>query len=53
MTYVPKGNFTSIKDRIGRKLQFFDNLLQITVRSHGMIFDLDSFKEVDSIENIH
>ena len=54
MTEVPKAFFTTIKSRSGRKYQFYDNLLQVTVRSHGMIFDLDSadIAEVDSIENI-
>ena len=35
-------------------MEFYDNLLQVTVGVHGMIFDLDSYpiKEVDSIENI-
>jgi len=32
---------------------FFSNLVQITVRNHAMIFDLDQqMKEVDFIENL-
>lgn len=35
-------------------MQFYDNLLQVTIGANGMIFDLDSspIAEVDSIENI-
>ena len=42
MTEVPKGYFTTIAGRTGRQLQFYDNLLQITMRAHGMIFCLDT-----------
>ena len=54
MTEVPKAYFTTIKDRNGLDLSFFNNLLQITVRADGMIFDLDSdpIREVNSVENI-
>ena len=54
MTEVPKAYFTTIKERSAFRLSFHNNLLQITVRSHGMIYDLDSepIQEVDSIENI-
>ena len=52
MTEVPKGYFKTIKNRKGKQLDFFDNLLQVTVRSHGIIFDLDTVKEVEAIENI-
>ena len=54
MTEVPKLYFTTIKERSGHKLSFYDSLLQITVRSNGIIYDLDSkpFREVDSIESI-
>lgn len=52
MTDVPKSYFTTIKDRTGKKLEFYNNLLQITVQSHGMIFNLDTVKEIDSIESI-
>ena len=54
MTEVPKGYFTTIKTRRGNYLKFYDNLLQITMRSHGIIFDLDPEKitEVEAIENI-
>ena len=35
-------------------MEFYDNLLQVTIGYNGMVFDLDSnpFKEVDSIERI-
>lgn len=35
-------------------MEFYNSLLQITVRSHGIIFDLESknIREVDSIESI-
>lgn len=54
MTEVPKAYFTTIKNRNGKKFSFYSNLIQITIRSHGMIFDLDSspIKEIDNIENI-
>ena len=54
MTEVPDAYPTTIKSRVGGKYKFYSNLLQITVRQHGMIFDLESqqVKEVDSIENI-
>ena len=54
MTEVPRAYPTTIKSRIGGKYEFYLNLLQITVRSHGMLFDLDSnpIKEVGAIENI-
>ena len=52
MTEIPKGYFTTIKSRNGKELKFFNSLLQITVRSHGIIFDLDTTREVESIENI-
>ena len=52
MTEVPKSYFKTIKNRKGKQLEFFDNLLQVTVVNHGMIFDLDTMKEVEAIENI-
>ena len=52
MTEVPKGYYSTIKSRINGQLVFFNNILQITVQSHGMIFDLDSVTEVDAIETI-
>ena len=54
MTEVPKAYFTTIKERNGKRLTFYSNLIQVTVESHGMIFDLDSdpIKEIDTIENI-
>ena len=33
-------------------MTYYSNLLQNTERNNGMIFDLDSMDEVDSIENI-
>ena len=42
MTEIPKGYFTTINGRTGRQLEFYDNLLQITMRAHGMIFCLDT-----------
>ena len=52
MTEVPKGYFTTIRGRTGKQLKFYDNLLQITMRAHGMIFCLDTRQEVEAIENI-
>ena len=52
MTEVPKGYFTTIKDRANEKLSFFNNVLQVTVRTNGMIFDLDTLREVNAIESI-
>lgn len=35
-------------------MSFYDNLLQVTINTNGMIFDLDTnpIREVDSIEHI-
>ena len=35
-------------------MEYYNNLLQLTIGTHGMIFDLDARppKEVDTIENI-
>ena len=55
MTQIPQSYFSTIKNNtFGNKMQFYDNLLQVTIGANGMIFDLDSspIKEVDSIENI-
>ena len=52
MTEVPKAYYTTLRSRKGLDLSFYNNLLQITERNHGMIFDLDSMKEVHAIENI-
>lgn len=50
MTEVPDAYFTTMKQMTGKKIQYYDNLLQITIHNHGMIFDLDSLEEVDAIE---
>ena len=42
MTEVPKAYFTTLKSTSGSKMEFYDNLIQITERGNGMIFDLDS-----------
>ena len=53
MTEVPKAYYTTLKNREGLKLHFYDNLLQVTERNHGMIFDLDELQELGAaIENI-
>ena len=52
MTEVPKSYFMTLKANQGLKLFFYSNLLQITVNSNGMIFDLDTMQEVNSIEHI-
>lgn len=54
MTEVPKLYFTTIKERQKNDLEFYNSLLQVTVRSHGIVFDLDSknMNEVHSIESI-
>ena len=41
MTEVPKAYFTTIQGRIGHRLKFYSNLLQVTIRLDGMIYDLD------------
>ena len=33
-------------------MTFFSNLLQVTERSNGIIFDLDSLDEIGAIENL-
>ena len=54
LSEVPKSYFTTIKKRIGKHMEFYSNLLQITVRGNGMIFDLDSYpiSEVLTMEAI-
>ena len=54
---MPKAYFTTIKARKAKESHsFYDNLLQVTIGTNGMIYDLDSLiphpKEVDSIEGI-
>ena len=54
MTEVPKQYFMTIKERNGNQLRYYDSLLQVTVRLHGTIFNLDTnpISEVDMLENI-
>ena len=55
MTEVPKAYFSTIKSRNNLEMEFYSNLLQVTVGSHGTIYDLETSEkitEVDSIENI-
>ena len=54
LTEVPKSYFSTIKNRVGKKMSFYSNLIQITARGNGIIFDLDSFPiaEVSTIEAI-
>lgn len=52
MTEVPNAYFTTLKKREGLNIEFYDDLLQVTERNHGMIFDLDQMQEVASIEYI-
>ena len=54
MTEVPKAYFTTVKNVNGLDMEYYSNLLQITERNNGMIFDLDTtpIQEVDVIENI-
>ena len=49
MTEVPKAYFTTVQSRVGKQMEFYSNLIQITVRGHGAIFNLDSpmIEEVD------
>ena len=55
LTDVPNAYYTTIKSRKpDNSLEFHNNLLQVTIGTNGMIFDLDSphLEEVTSIENI-
>lgn len=52
MTELPKAYFTTQKSINGLAMTYYSNLLQITERNNGIIFDLDSMEEVESIENI-
>ena len=54
MTEVPEAYFTTFKSRDILDIEFHKNLLQVTVGSHGTIYNLDAAKiaEVDKIENI-
>ena len=42
MTEVPKAYFTTAKLNEGLDVTYYDNLIQITERGNGMIFDLDT-----------
>ena len=42
LTEVPKAYFSMTKSINGHKIDYYDNLLQITERNYGMIFDLDT-----------
>ena len=42
MTEIPKAFFTNIKERDELDFTVYSNLLQVTIRSHAMIYDLDS-----------
>ena len=54
MIGLPKTTFKTIKERNGRNMRFYSNLIQITVRANGIIYDLDSnpIKEIDTIESM-
>ena len=55
LTEVAKANFTTVKTmKSNNRMEFYDNLLQVTIGNDGMIFDLDSepIMEVNSVENI-
>ena len=52
MTEVPKAYFKTIKSRERSGIDFYKNILQVTVRCNATIYDLDSMIEVDSIESI-
>ena len=42
MNEIPRAFFTCIKERDELDFTVYSNLLQVTVRSHAMIYDLDS-----------
>ena len=50
---IPKTSYKTIHTN-GDKDSYMNNLLQVTIRAHAMIYDLDTknILEVDSIENI-
>ena len=52
MNSIPKTSYKNIRTN-GNKA-YLNNLLQVTIRAHAMIYDLDTknILEVDSIENI-
>ena len=54
MIGLPKATFKTIKEINGEKMSFYSNLIQITVRANGIIYDLDSnpIKEIDTIESM-
>ena len=52
LTEVPKAYFSTQKSISASKMTFFSNLLQVTERSNGIIFDLDSLDEIGAIENL-
>ena len=47
LTEVPKAYFTTIKSRKGHDLEFYEDLLQITVRSNAILVDLDASPPIE------
>jgi len=46
MSSIPLGYHTMIKNREGLALNFYRNLLQISVHNRAIIYDLDDVQEV-------
>ena len=49
---VPLGNHTSIKSCSSQSLTLYNNLVQYSVKTRAIIYDLDELREVGAIEGL-
>ena len=57
MTELPKAYFKTIKDKKDNKIEFYQDVLQITVRANAILISLDStnpseISYIDSLDQI-
>ena len=54
MIEVPKAQFTTIKRKIGNSYEFYNNVLQISVRNSALLNALDDeiVREISYVENL-
>ena len=54
MIEVPKAQFTTIKAKIGHSYEFYNNVLQISVRNSAILIALDDeiVREISYVENL-
>ena len=49
---IPLGSVLMIKSRLGMRLDFFTNLLQVQTSNRALVYDLDTLTEVCSVEDM-